>query len=167
MRRALWIAVAALGVAACGGGGKEEFRGAFDGVFSCDSKAVQVTFDPAESVTVAAGGVELATATFTERRVSEDCDVVPGAPRTTMKGSPYDGESLGEGIYRRAELECSVAGGVRIDVHPIFNANVGRNDGSVLLVVDGRTIVVSAVLKNKGDPQASRVYHAPRYCTAA
>lgn len=166
MRRALCVAGLSLVVAACGGG-EEDVRTQSDGVFTCDSGVVRVAFDPADSVSVTAGELELASATFTERRVSKECDIVAGAPRTTMKGSPYDGESLAGGIYRRAELECAVAGGIRIDVHPIFNADIGRNDGSVLLVVDGRTIVVSAVLKNQGDPRASRVYHAPRYCTAA
>jgi hypothetical protein len=166
MWRAFGIAAAVLGVAACGGG-DETLRPAFDGVFSCGASAIRVEFDPTAGVTVKTGDGALAAATFTQRRVSEDCSLVPGAPRTTMEESPYDDDLLAKPIYRRAELECMVAGGVRIDLHPIFNANIGRNDGSVLLIADGMTIVVSSVLKNKGDPLANRVYHAPRYCTAA
>ena len=167
MRRALVIAAFAVGLAACAGG-DEELRLTSEGVFSCDSTAVRVSFDPTTSVRVAAGDAELATATFTERRVSNACDVIRGAPRTTAQRSPYDADLLGEGVYRRVQLDCAVSGGVRIYVHPIFNTDIERNDGSVLLLVDGRTtIVLSAVLKNKGDPLASRVYHAPRYCAAA
>ena len=165
MLRTLGIGVAVAAAAACGGG--DGLRPASDGVFSCRSDSVRVEFDPASGVSVAAGGDALARATFTERHVSEDCDLVRGAPKTTMEESPYDDRLLANGRYRRANVDCTVAGGVRIYVHPIFNADIGRNDGSVLLVVDGRKIVVSAVLKNKGDPQASRVYHAPRYCTAS
>jgi hypothetical protein len=167
MRRAVGIAAAVLAVAACGGGDDDALRPAFDGVFSCTASALRVEFDPTSGVIVNADGGVLAAATFTRRQVSEDCSLVPGAPRTTEDGSPYDSDLLAKGIYGRAEIECTVAGGVRIDVHPIFNADIGRNDGSVLLVADGMTVVVSTVLKNKGDPRASRVYHAPRYCTTA
>lgn len=165
MLRAAAPALAALALTACGGG--EEMRSAPNALFACGSAAVRVDFDPTAGVTVSSGGAELASATFTERRVSEDCEIVPNAPRTTPQRSPYDDGSLGEGVYRRAELECSIAGGVRIDLHPIFNADIGRNDGSVLLLVGGRKIVMSAVLKDRGNPHASRVYHAPRYCAAA
>jgi len=159
------IALAVAALAACGGG--DELRATSEGVFSCDSPSVRVEFDPAESVTVKAGDAALAAATFTERKVSQDCRLVPDAPRTTMESSPWDDALLGKGVYRPAVLECGVRGGVAIYMHPIFNADIGRNDGSVLLVVDGTTIVVSAVLKNKGDALANRVYHAPRYCTPA
>jgi hypothetical protein len=140
-------------------------RGAFDGVVACDLTSVHVSFDPAARVSVTAADTTLASATFDDRRASADCEVDPGAVRTTMESTPYDSTALSEGLYRRAEFDCRVAGGVRIDMHPIFNANIGRNDGSTLLVLDGMRVVVSAVLKNKGDPRASRVYHAPRYCT--
>jgi hypothetical protein len=166
MRRALGIATAVLGVAACGGGRDETLRLASDGVFSCGASTVRVEFDPTSGVAVKTPDGALAAATFTQRQVNEDCSSVPGAPRTTMESSPYDDDLLAKPIYGRAELECTVAGGVRIDLHPIFNANIGRNDGSVLLIADGVKLVVSSVLKNKGDPRASRVYHAPRYCRA-
>jgi hypothetical protein len=166
MRRALGIATAVLGVAACGGG-DETLRPAFDGVFSCGASAVRVEFDPTSGVAVKTTDGALAAATFTRRQVNEECSFVPGARRTTMESSPYDDDLLAKPIYGRAQLECTVAGGVRIDLHPIFNANIGRNDGSVLLIADGLTLVVSSVLKNKGDPRANRVYHAPRYCSAA
>jgi len=165
MERVSGVVLIALVAAACGGGGGE-IQGASNGVYSCDATSLRVSFDPSSSVSVTSGDATLATATFTARNVSEDCELVPGAPRTTAQGSPYDSDSLAEGIYRRAEFDCTVAG-ARFDLHPIFNADIGRNDGSVLLVLDGKRIVVSAVLKNKGDPRASRVYHAPRYCAPA
>jgi hypothetical protein len=165
VRRAFAISLAVLMLGACGA--EDDLRVASDGVFSCDSRTVRVDFDPATKVTVKAGDASLAMATFTERQVSEDCSPVPDAPRTTMESSPYDDRLLAKPVYRRAAVDCDVSRGVRIYVHPIFNADVGRNSGSVLLLVDGTTIVVSAVLKHKGDRLANRVYHAPRYCTAA
>jgi hypothetical protein len=166
MRQAVAIAAALVGAVACAGD-DDPLRPAFDGVFSCTATALHVAFDPASGVTVTASDQPLASATFTRRQVSEDCSAVPGAPRTTMENSPYKDDLLGNGVYRRAEFECAIPGGVRIDLHPILNADIGRNDGSVLLIADGMTLVVSSVLKRKGDPRANRVYHARRYCTAA
>ena len=166
MRRVLAIAAAALGVAACGGD-DDHLRSASDGVFSCASTKVRVEFDAASGVRVSTDDGALATATWTKRQVSEHCDVVPGAPRTTTEASPYDDGLLARPTYGRAELACTISGDVRIDLHPIFNADIGRNDGSVMLIADGTTLVVSWVLKKKGDPLANRVYHAPRYCSKA
>jgi hypothetical protein len=85
-----------------------------------------------------------------------------------MERSPYTDVGLRErGIYAPAEFDCRVPAGVSIDVHPILNGNTGRYDGSNVLLLDGKAIVLAAVLENKGDPRASRIYHAPRYCTAA
>jgi hypothetical protein len=165
MKRVLGIALAALGIAACGGG-DETLRPAFDGVFSCGARAVVVEFDPAKGVTVSTADGELATATWMKRHVSKDCTLVRGAPRTTMESSPYDDGLLAKPMYGGAEIECTMPRGVRIDLHPIFNANIGRNDGSVLLIADGLRLVVSSVLKKKDEPRANRFYHAPRYCTS-
>ena len=166
MPRLLGIALTVLAVAACGGG-DDRLRAAFDGVFSCSSTALRVEFDPASGVTVSGDDGALATATWTERRVSDDCAIVPGAPRTTIESSPYNGRLLAKPTYGSAELECTIPGRVRVDLHPIFNADIGRNDGSALLIANGTTLLVSSVLKKKGEPLANRVYHAPRYCTPA
>jgi hypothetical protein len=146
-------------LAACGGG--QEMRSALDAVVRCDAESVRLTFDPAESAQVESEGRILAVATFTTRRLSTDCEAGINEPDRWTSATER------QGLYRRAAFACRVESDVGIHVHPILNADKNRNDGSVLLVLDGDTIVASAVLKNKGDPNASRIYHAPSSCIAS
>jgi hypothetical protein len=166
--RAAWlVAVWCVAAASCGGG--DGLRAFENGEVACEHRNVRVLFDPRQDVVVEADGSRLAYASFAERRVDRDCDVVREgpAPNATEK-SPYRDGGTGEGIYRRVvELTCAASEPFGIAVHPIFNASIDANDGSVLLVLVGDSIVASAVLKSKGDPRASRIYHAPRFCTSA
>lgn len=144
-------------------------RTGFNGLVSCETTDVHVSFDPAQQVRVTDGDATLARAAFGEQEVSGDCEVTrEGLAPNLTKQSPYTYGDLPEhGIYAHVELDCRVAGGLSMDAHPILNGDTGRYDGSNLLLLDGKAVVVAAVLKNKGDPRASRIYHAPRYCTTA
>lgn len=159
MRTALGLVGAAVVLASCGG--EDELRGVGEGLVACDADAVRISFDPAESVEVTSGGRTLALATFTERRVNADCRDAPG---TDVR---RDDRLDRSGVYRRTELECRFRSAMHVRVNPIFNADVGRNDGSSLLVLDGDFVVAAVVLKNRGDPQASRIYRAPESCSDA
>ena len=167
VRFAAAFPVAVALVAACGG--DAEMRSGFDGLVACDATTVRVSFDPARDVRVTAGGATLARAAFGRQEVSSDCEVKRKGPAwTASEPSPYrDGGLPERGLYAPAELECRIPGGVAIDAHPILNGDTGVNDGSNLLLLDGESIVLSAILKNEGDPKASRIYHAPRHCAAA
>ena len=150
---------AVLGFAACGGG--DALRSTPETTVACDADAVRISFDPAKAVEIAAGDRTLATATFEERRVSADCEPIGGT------FDEYDDGVRPQGVYRAVELECRIANGARIRVNRILNLDTGRYDGSSLSVADGERIVAAAVLKNEGDPKASRIYTAPQSCTAA
>jgi hypothetical protein len=166
MTRLVCVVATLLVLAACGGG--EAMRTGFNGLVSCDTTSVHVSFDPTREVRVTDGDSTLARAGFGEQEVSNDCDVTrEGAAPNTAKASPYDPRALpARGTYAQAEFDCRIPSGVAIDAHPILNGNTGVNDGSNVLLLSGKAIVLSAVLKDKGNPDASRVYHAPRFCTA-
>jgi hypothetical protein len=152
--------------ASCGGG--EELRALENGAVKCEQRIVRVLFDPRADVVVEADGGRLAYASFTERKVGRDCAVVREGPApNAMEKSPYRDGGLGAATYRRTvELTCTADEPFGIDVHPIFEGNTDANDGSTLLVLVGDSIVVSAILKSKGDPKGSRIYHASKVCAA-
>jgi hypothetical protein len=158
VKRLLVSAASGLVVAACGG--SSDAREVGTALVACDAQTVRVAFDPTTSVEVTSGDRTLAVATFTERRLDADCRDAHGDVRS-------DDRLNRQGIYRRAELECRLRNALHIRVNPIFNADVGRNEGSALLVLDGDFVVAAAILKSKGDPNASRIYRAQRSCTDA
>jgi predicted small secreted protein len=159
MKRVIVLAVAGFALAGCGEG--EDMRSVGQALVSCESDQLRIAFDPTTSVEVASGNRTLAAATFTERRLNADCRDAPG---TDVRS---DDRLDQKGIDGRAELECRLRNGLHIRVNPIFNADIGRNDGSALVVLDGDFVVAAAILKNKGDPRASRIYRAQRSCTDA
>jgi hypothetical protein len=60
---------------------------------------------------------------------------------------------------------CTTSKPVRVAVHAIFDGDhPGRTLGSLLTLSVGRATILGAVLQNKGDPNASRVYRAARFC---
>lgn len=159
MKRVVAVAGSCVALAACGGG--DELRGVGKAVVSCDARTVLVAFDPTASVEVTSGDRTLAIATFTERRLNGDCPDAAGPDVRRDDGLDR------RGIYRRADLECRLRDRLHIRVNPIFDADVGRSNGSAVVVFDGDSVVAAAVLKNEGDPKASRVYRAPKSCSEA
>lgn len=126
---------------------------------TCSAHTFTIVFDPSRQVVVRDGAGMLASASFTTRRLSSRCR------RQAQPKSFVDG-GLGSEIRTRSTFRCLTAQPIRIHVNPIRNGDTGRISGSDLAVGVGSPfrVVVSAVLKNKGDPRASRVYRAAAYC---
>jgi hypothetical protein len=126
----------------------------------CGTRAFAITFDPKRRVVVTDGRNMLASATFSSRAVSSRCRRV-GDPRRYVN-SGLDGE-----IRTKASFRCQATRPIRVHVNPIRN---DRDEivGSSLSVGIGTAtrlrVIVSAILKNKADPYASRVYRAAAYC---
>ncbi len=127
---------------------------------ACSARSFTVSFSPQRDVVVTARGTTLGSASFTRRWVSPRCDRV-AEPRRFADGG------LGGEIRRRVVLRCSAPRSIRIHVNPILNGDTDKIVGSNLVVGTGEPLrtIVSAVLKNKGDPYASRIYRAAAYCT--
>ena len=126
----------------------------------CPTRTFNVAFDPTRQVVVTAGERRLASATFGRRTISSRCRRA-GEPRVVASGR------LGPGIYTRTAFRCTATKPIRIRTHAIVNGDTGGIAGSVLLVGVGSPrfrVIVSVVLKNKGDPKASRIYRAAAYC---
>jgi hypothetical protein len=127
----------------------------------CATHSFTITFDPKRRVVLADGGRVLASATFTSRSVSSRCRRVRAAKRYLYGG-------LSSAIRGRTSFRCLTAQPIRVEVHPIWNRDTGAVVGSSLQVGVGTTsrlrVIVSAILKNKGDPLASRVFRAAANC---
>jgi hypothetical protein len=128
---------------------------------ACAAHVVRVDFSPRQRVVVTSGGARLAFASFTRRSLSSSCRRV-GEPRD------YTSAGLGAEIRRPLAVACTLPSAARIHVNPI----TGEHDnaiGSSLQVGVGNPlrVIVSAILKNRGDPRASRIYVAKRYCRSA
>ena len=126
---------------------------------ACPARVFTVAFDPKRQVVVSAGERVLASASFTTRRLSSRCR------RQAQPKSFVDG-GLGFAIRAPITFRCLTTKAIRIHVNPIRNGSTKAIVGSALVVGVGSPfrVIVSAVLKNKGDPLASRVYRAATYC---
>jgi hypothetical protein len=128
---------------------------------TCVAGTLRVAFDPANRVTVTRGGQRVVFASFDRRNADGACGAA--VHRKTIPAT--DDGLLGGGISRRVELSCTATGPVQVAVHAILDGDhPGRSVGSTLTLRVGRTTILSAVLKNMGDPIASRVYRAKRVC---
>jgi hypothetical protein len=126
----------------------------------CPTRAFALAFDPNRQVVVMEGQRRLASASFTTQTISKRCRRVAAPQRYVSRG-------LGAPIRERAGFRCAATKPIRIHVHPIRDGDTGKTIGSVLLVGIGSPrfrVIVSAVLKNKGDTKASRLYRAGAYC---
>ena len=99
----------------------------------------------------------LASATFRTRSVSASCRRVR-APKGFLEGG------LGPAFRRPLGFRCAANAPIRVHVDAIYNR--GAVVGSNLVVGLGNPlrVIVSVVLKNRGDPHASRLYRARTYC---
>jgi hypothetical protein len=126
----------------------------------CTARSFTVAFDPKRRVVVTDGVHRLASATFTSRLISGRCRRVAG-PRRYLDGG------LGSQIRARTSFRCLATRPIRIHVNPIRN-DAGAIVGSSLQVGIGSAsrlrVIASAILKNKGNPYASRVHRAATYC---
>lgn len=141
----------------------EQFRAA------CKATTIQLTFDPAKGAAVTSGGETLAFAGFGRHEIAKSCTPLP-AKRFV---SPYQDSAFvdlpDKGVYDATTLVCTVPGTVEFNAHPIWDGNVGRVGGSVLLVLRGDPprALISAVLKEPdptASPGTSRIYYAPGVC---
>lgn len=126
----------------------------------CSVRTFVVAFDPKQRVVVSDGdGRVLGSASFTRRSLTGRCR------RVTEPKEFVDG-GLGREIRRQIAFRCSAPKPIRLHVNPIRDGNTGAVVGSALEVGYGTRfrVIASAVLKNKGDPYASRVYRARAYC---
>ena len=96
---------------------------------------------------------------FTSRWLSPIC-------RRLTQQRPFASDDLGRAVRRSVILRCTAPKPIRIQAHPILSSDTNTFIGSVLIVgtTSPARAIVSVVLKNKGDPQASRIYWARRYC---
>jgi hypothetical protein len=130
------------------------------GTVACSTRSFIVVFDPKRSVSVRDSRSSLASASFTRASLSRTCKQT-GEPKAFLDGG------LGAEIRRKVTIQCIAPAPIRIHVNPITQD--GSTVGSNLSVGVGTRldVLVSAVLKNRGDPFASRVYLAPRHCRTA
>ena len=126
----------------------------------CASHSFTMAFDPKRQAVVSDGTHVLASATFTSRAVAGSCRRVP-EPKRFVNGG------LGPKILARTSFRCLATQPIRVHVNPIRN-DAGAIVGSSLqagIGTDARLrVIASAILKNKGNPYASRVYRAATYC---
>jgi hypothetical protein len=153
---ALVVATAAVLAASCGGGDQRASDPTFRANVRCEGTSFRVAFDPTDGVTMTSGGQTIASASFDHRGVDDGC--------VAVEESQSSDALLGAGVYKRLTLECAVPAKPVVQVHPIVDDRAAVV-GSVLgVAAPGPGFVVSAVLKNRGDPAASRVYFAEKYC---
>lgn len=154
---ALVVATAALLAASCGGGDQHASAPTFRANVRCEGTSFRVAFDPADRVTMTSGGHTLASASFEGRSVDDGCAAVEEAQTSSDA-------LLGAGVYRRLTVECAVPAEPVVQVHPIVEGGAAVVGSVLSVAVPGPRLVVSAVLKNRGDPAASRLYFAEKYC---
>jgi hypothetical protein len=127
---------------------------------SCAAHSFTMTFDPKRKAVVTDGAHVLATASFTSRALSSRCRRV-AEPKRFLDGG------LGTEIRARTSFRCLSGRPISVHVNPIRN-DAGAIVGSSLQVgiaIGARLrVIASAILKNKGNPYASRVYQAAAYC---
>ena len=158
MRTAVALLAASAAVAAAGLASGASPVGTATAV--CPVTSFAVAFDPKRQVVVTSGGRLLARVSFDRRIVGESCRRV-GRPKAFRDGG------LGREIRFAVGFRCAATAPIRVHVNPIRDGDhPGKLLGSALAVGVGdplRTIVTS-VLKNRGDPKASRLYRAAAYC---
>jgi len=160
--RALVLVAAAVVIGAASAAARQDARAklGFE-VATCKAGTVRVVFDPARSVVVTRAGRRVAFASFDGHSADGACGAA--VRQTTL--AVTDDSLLGPGIYRRAAFACTTSKPLRVAVHAISDGDhPGRTLGSSLTLSVGRATILGAVLKNKGDPNASRVYRAARFC---
>jgi hypothetical protein len=157
VRAAVLVALAAAGLAAAAGSGSRQVSTA---TAVCATHSFTMTFDPKRKALVTDGTHVLASGSFTSRAVSGRCRRVP-EPKRFVNGG------LGPGIRARTSFRCLANKPIRVHVNPIRN-DAGAIIGTSLqagIGTDARLrVIASAILKNKGNPYASRVYRAATYC---
>jgi ABC-type amino acid transport system permease subunit len=148
------VAIAALAV---GFGSTTAVR---TGTVACSTNSFAISFDPKQRAVVTSSGQVLATASFTSRSLGSSC-------RRVSEPKRFSDGGLGAEIRRAISFRCAASQPIRIHVNPITNEAGDKIVGSSLSVGIGTTnlrVIASAVLKNRGDPYASRVYRARSYC---
>ena len=124
----------------------------------CATHSFTMTFDPKRQAVVTDGERVLASISFTSRAVSTRCRRVAEPKRYVYSG-------LGSAIRARTSFRCLANKPIRVHANPIrgaTNAVVGSN--LVVGIGSPLRVIASAILKNKGNPSASRVYRAATYC---
>jgi hypothetical protein len=148
------LAAAVLGAAASGS------RQVSTATAVCGTHSFTMAFDPKRRAVVTDGTHVLASVSFTSRSVSSRCRRVAG-PKRYLDGG------LGAEIRRAISFRCLATKPIRVHVSPIRD-DAGAVVGSSLqagIGTDARLrVIASAILKNKGNPYASRVYRAATYC---
>jgi hypothetical protein len=126
----------------------------------CAAHSFTMAFDPKRRAVVTDGTHVLASVSFRSRAVSSGCRRVATPKR-------YDARGLGASIRGRTSFRCLANEPIRVHVNPIRNGSGAIVGGNLVVGIgtDARLrVIASAVLKNKGDPYASRVYRAATYC---
>jgi hypothetical protein len=157
------VVVALAAAASVPGNGAVSARGGssapLQATAACAARGFTVSFNPAASAAVANQG-QLALISFTKRWLSPSCRSV-AAPRV------YRENPLVE-THRRMVIRCAAPRSIKIHVNAIINGDNPRKEpiGNTVVVGFGEplTVIASAVLKNKGDPQATSLYRSRRYC---
>ena len=154
MARAVLVALAAVGLAASSGSQGSTATAV------CATHSFTMTFDPKRRAFVTDGTHVLASGSFTARSVSSRCRRVR-EPKRFIDGG------LGPEIRARTSFRCRAIRPIRVHVNPIRNEAGGIVGTSLQAGIgtDARLrVIASAILKSKGDPYASRVYRAAKYC---
>lgn len=156
MRTAVVLLAASAAVAAAGlAAGATPVRTA---TAACSATNFTVSFDPARGAVVRSGGRTLASATFRTRSVGASCRRV-----REPKGF-LEGRGLGVAIRYRLGFRCAANRPIRVHVNAIYSRGAIVGSNLSVGIGDPLRVIVSAVLKKKGDPHASRLYRARAYC---
>ena len=125
----------------------------------CGTRSFTVAFDPKRRVVVTDGQRALASASFTARTISSRC-------RRVAEPRRYVSAGLGAELRTKLGFRCQATQPIRVHVNAIRNRDTDAVVGSVVNVGIGSPfrVIVTAVLKNKGDPYASTLRRAAAYC---
>ena len=158
MVRAALFAAASVAIAASASAAGFASRQVGTATAVCATHSFTMTFDPTRQAVVTDGERVLASISFTSRAVGTRC-------RRVAEPKGYVKRGLGGEIRARTSFRCLATRPIRVHVNPIrgsANAVVGSN--LVVGIGSPLRVIASAILKNKGDPSASRVYRAATYC---
>jgi hypothetical protein len=128
---------------------------------SCTTRRFAFQFDPKKSAKVV-DRTTLGFASFGSRWVATTAPCRRAAQPRVYRDTPLR-ETRGA-----VRLRCTSPRPIKIHVNGIVNgdSSTGARIGNTIVVGFGEplTVIVSAVLKNKGDPNATSIYTAAGYC---
>lgn len=158
------VAAVALGAATSHVAGSARDAAGLQATSSCTTRSFTFQFDPAKIAKVV-GRTTIGFASFGSRWVATTAPCRRAAHPRVYRETPLR-ESRAA-----VRLHCTSPRPIKVHVNGIVNGDTTTKTpiGNTIVVGFGEplTVIVSAVLKNKGDPNATSIYTAPGYCRRA